>query len=100
MQEEKLEGPHGIVQLDESAIGKRKYNVGRTGNQTWIFGGTDVQTKRVFMLVVFERKLITLGLIITARVEYGSTVWTDEHPSYIAFFKNNLNYHHKTVCKS
>ncbi|KAI5154518.1 hypothetical protein ENBRE01_3393, partial [Enteropsectra breve] len=43
------------------------------------------------------RKLITLGPIITARVEYGSTVWTDEHPTYIAFFKNNPNYTHKTV---
>ena len=36
-------GGHGhIVQLDECCFGKRKYNVGRNGNQTWVFGGIDI----------------------------------------------------------
>ncbi|KAI5150383.1 hypothetical protein ENBRE01_1464 [Enteropsectra breve] len=58
LEKDKLGSANGIVQLDESAIGKRKYNVGRTGNQTWIFGGIDMETKRFLCKLFLIAKLL------------------------------------------
>ena len=46
-----LGGRHQIVQIDESALGrKRKYNRGyeRGSGLKWVFGGIDVSTKKCF----------------------------------------------------
>ncbi|KAI5152772.1 hypothetical protein ENBRE01_2992 [Enteropsectra breve] len=49
------------------------------------------------MQVVPDRKVVTIGPIIYSYVEIGSTVWTDEHATYLAFFKDNPDFHHETV---
>ncbi|CAF4302157.1 unnamed protein product, partial [Rotaria sordida] len=41
-----------IVEIDESAFGKRKYNRGRLVKTQWVFGGIDIITKQCFLVEV------------------------------------------------
>jgi len=38
-------GPGFVVQIDESLVAKRKYNVRRVVDQQWVFGLYDTHTK-------------------------------------------------------
>ena len=42
-----LGGTDTIVEIDESVIGRKKYNVGRHRNQQWLFGCIERQTSRI-----------------------------------------------------
>jgi transposase-like protein len=94
---EMIGGLGHIVQLDESCFGKRKYNVGRNGNQVWVFGGIDTTTGSFFARIVPNRKVETLGPVIRSFVIPQTTVHTDEHASYISFFNNNTQYLYDNV---
>ena len=74
----KIGGPHIIVQIDESLICKRKYNVGRilANQDQWIVGGID-EIGNIFMKITEKRNQATLEAIITANVEAGSIIWSD-----------------------
>ena len=80
------------VQLDESCVGKRKYNVGRVGSQKWVFGGIDTTTNNFFMTVVPNRTLQTLGPLIEANVAVGTLIYTDCWPAHLSYFKNSEKY--------
>lgn len=43
------------VEIDESKFGRRKYNRGHRVEGTWVFGGYERGTGRVFMVPVEER---------------------------------------------
>lgn len=60
----KIGGPGSIVEIDEAKIGKRKYNRGRAIECQWIFGGTDRETKEVFLYPVKKRNKRTLLCLI------------------------------------
>ena len=93
----RIGGPGHLVQLDESCFGRRKYNVGRTGGQMWVFGGIDTTNGRFFMRVVRNRTVRTLGEIISQQVRPGTMVHTDQHRSYISFFRDNPQYGYDNV---
>ncbi|XP_024892367.1 uncharacterized protein LOC112467785 [Temnothorax curvispinosus] len=57
---EKLGGPGCIVEIDETKIGKRKYNRGRLVKGQWIFGGYERGTKKIFIVPVQDRTEETL----------------------------------------
>lgn len=86
---EKIGGVDNIVQLDECCFGKSKYNRGRIGNRKWVFGGINIADKSCFMNVVPNRKAETLGSIIVNKIHFGTTIYTDQYPSYLKFFNNN-----------
>ncbi|CAF3307908.1 unnamed protein product, partial [Rotaria sp. Silwood2] len=57
-------GPGHIVEIDDSAFGKRKYNRGRLVKTQWVFGGIDIITKQCFLVEVEKRDAATLLPII------------------------------------
>ena len=74
----KVGGDGKVVQIDESLICKRKYNVGRilSNQDQWIVGGID-ESGNVFMELTTIRNEPTLTDIILRWVERGSIIWTD-----------------------
>lgn len=72
-----LGGAGHVVQIDESAVTKRKYNVGRVPRQQWVMGIYDCTLRRGLVLFVPNRNRNTLINLITAHVQPGSEVWTD-----------------------
>ena len=94
---EPIGGADHIVQLDECCFGKRKYNVGRVGGHKWVFGGIDTTTKCFFTQVVPNRTARVLGDLIIRHVLPGTTVHTDEYPSYLSFFRNHGEYEYGHV---
>ncbi|XP_065303829.1 uncharacterized protein [Dermacentor albipictus] len=95
-----LGGPGRIVQIDECLLrGKRKYNRGRlmTGDNVppsrqnyggiadrgpWVFGMICVTTGELRLFKVDRRDAATLGPIIAANVEPGTTIHSDEWAAY------------------
>ena len=93
----RIGGEGTVVQVDECCFGKRKYNVGRTGGHTWVFGGIDTAAQQFFMRVVPNRTKEVLGGIIEQWIKPGTLVHSDEHRSYLGFFRDNVDYGHQTV---
>ncbi|CAF3346223.1 unnamed protein product [Rotaria socialis] len=48
-------GPVHVVEIDESAWVKRKYNRGRQVDIQWVFGGIDRDTRECFLVLVAQR---------------------------------------------
>ena len=53
-------GPGKIFQIDESKIGKRKYNRGHFVEGQWVFGGIEEDTRKSFIVCVENRAEETL----------------------------------------
>lgn len=70
-------GPGQVVQVDESVVTRRKYNVGRVPRQQWVLGIYDCTLRRGLVLFVPNRNRQTLFNQITNHVRPGSEVWTD-----------------------
>lgn len=77
--EDSVIGGEGIiVELDESKLGKRKYNRGHHVEGVWILGGVERTAERkTFFLPVENRSAETLLPIIATHVLPGSIVYTD-----------------------
>jgi len=88
-------GPGVVVQIDESVVAKRKYNVGRAVNQQWVFGLYDTTTKLGHVQLVDDRRADTLIPIIQKFVLPGSTIFSDQWAAYGQL--RNLGYSHQTV---
>lgn len=91
----KLGGPGEIVEMDEAAFVKRKYNRGRLVNTQWVFGAYQPSTKEGFLFMVENCQRETLFPIIFENVVVGSNIFTDSAPVY-----RNLcdyGYNHFTV---
>ena len=80
---QKIGGIGVVVQIDETAISKRKYNVGRIlkNQQYWMIGGID-EDGNCFLKISHLRNQSVLEEIITNNVEDGSTIWTDGWAGY------------------
>ncbi|XP_014790296.1 uncharacterized protein LOC106883699 [Octopus bimaculoides] len=91
----KLGGPNRIVEIDESAFVRRKYNVGHRVKTQWVFGALESDTRRCFLVTVEDRSSDTLLEIIQDRILPGTTIISDLWRSYNTL--NTLGYRHLTV---
>jgi transposase-like protein len=99
---EKNWGPGKIVEIDEYAIGRRKYNVGRVPSQRrktkWILGGIERDSNRVFVVPVEERSADVLLGIIKEKIAPGTTIVSDCWSSYNRIPElEGYNFQHLTV---
>ena len=86
-----------IVELDETKLGKRKYNRGHRVDGVWILGGVErTPERRAFMVPVQDRSAETLQSIICQHVRPGSVVHTDLWRGYFGLDSHN-GYVHRTV---
>jgi transposase-like protein len=72
-----------IVEIDETQLGKRKYNVGRIASTDWFFGVCDAEKGgRVYIVHVDQRDKRTLIPIIHSLVDQGTIIMSDGWASY------------------
>jgi transposase-like protein len=77
-------GPGTIVEVDETKMGKRKYNRGHRVEGAWVVAGIErTEERRVFLVRVDERSRETLVDIISRHVAPGSVVHTDCWRGYL-----------------
>lgn len=92
----KLIGGDGkVVEIDESALSKRKYNIGRGLEQVWVVGGICRITKECFFEITKKKDSATLDKIILDNVKEYSVIITDEWKGYCNVKAHN--YAHFTV---
>lgn len=86
-----------VVELDESKLGKRKYERGHRVEGVWVVGGIErTEAKRTFIVTVENRSAAALLGIIHRHVLPGSIVFTDMWKGY-AGITEVLNLEHRTV---
>ena len=86
-----------IVEIDESKMGKRKYQRGHHVEGVWILGGVErTAERRVFLQVVENRSAETLCTIIRQCVHPESIIITDLWKAYSSLGPN-LGFTHLTV---
>ena len=94
-------GPGCVVEIDESKIGRRKYNVGRMVEGHWILGMVEVGTEealgpfRIEICPENKRDADTLLPLIQRHVAPETTIITDCWGSYNRL--SDLGYNHLTV---
>ena len=93
----KLGGRGKTVEIDESMFGhKRKYNRGRIGRGTWVFGMVERGTGRVLTFRVPNRTRETLVTgLVQQFVEPGTLIISDKFSPY--FNLNSIGYIHLMV---
>lgn len=89
-------GPNIIVELDETKLGKRKYNRGHRVDGTWVFVGIERTAERkLFAITVEDRSAKTLIPLILKHVMPGSIIYSDKWRAYSSL--NELGYFHYSV---
>lgn len=87
-----------VVEIDETKVGKRKYNRGHRVEGQWVFGGICRETGDVFMIPVEKRDAATLIPLIVDWIAPGSVIMSDCWKAYSCL--NNIegqDYQHFTV---
>lgn len=86
----RIGGPHDVVEIDETHLFKRKFNVGRQvmWNHVWIFGGISRTTKQRFGVLVNDRSANTLLPILQDHVDEDSYICSDHWRAYNQVKKN------------
>lgn len=79
---EVLGGPGKIVEIDETKVGKRKYNRGKHVEGQWVFGGIERGSGKCFMFPVETRDRQTLMTIIKEWILPGTCMMSDFWKSY------------------
>ena len=70
------------VEIDESLFFKRKFNRGRLGRGTWIFGAIERVSGKYFFVPVERRDSATLLGIINERIRPGTGIISGEWAEY------------------
>ncbi|RLU14819.1 hypothetical protein DMN91_012706 [Ooceraea biroi] len=90
-----LGGPEIIVEVDEAKSGRRKYNRGRVIRGQWIFGTTERNSNRIFVIPIEDRSAATLTTIIRQHIAPGTIIHSDSWKGYTGL--TEFNYIHRTV---
>lgn len=97
MESVQIGGPGVIVEVDETKMGKRKYNRGHHVEGVWVIAGVERTPDRNFFLVeVINRNTDTIKTILSTHVLPGSIIYTDCWSSYFPACVD-LNFEHRTV---
>ncbi|KIH59419.1 hypothetical protein ANCDUO_10350 [Ancylostoma duodenale] len=83
------------LEVDETHIVRRKYNVGGIVRRDWLIGGIQDGTKLVFVKITDDRSAANLDAIIQKHVIPGGVIRTDMWRGYSNL--TNLGYIHETV---
>lgn len=79
----KIGGEGIIVEIDETKMGKRKYNRGHRVDGVWVVAGVERTTDRkIFAVEVVDRSTKTMIEIIKKHVLPGSIIYTDCWKAY------------------
>lgn len=95
LNKEKIGGEGKIVEIDETKVGKRKYNRGKRVEGQWVFGGIERDSGKIFLVPVELRDRATLLPIIKEWILPGSTIMSDCWKPYDILGKEG--YEHLTV---
>jgi transposase-like protein len=96
-QDQVIGGPGIVVQVDETKLGKRKYNMGHRVEGVWVLVGIEeTNESKIFLVPVENRNSQTLTNVISSHVASGSILWTDCWKGYDSI-KENLGLEHFTV---
>lgn len=105
IQSNPIGGPFRNVQIDETLIGKAKYNRGKALllPQYWVLGIIDNETNRIFISHVSKRDSNTLLPLIAQNVTVGSIVVTDSWKAYrkleeLGYYHYMVNHKRNFVC--
>jgi len=97
-EDNRIGGPGIVVQIDESKMGKRKYNRGHRVEGVWVVGGVEETTQRkMFAISVGARNRDTLSEVIKNHVLDGSILITDCWKGYSDEDLAELGIAHNTV---
>ena len=89
-------GPGIVVEVDETKMGKRKYNRGHRVEGVWVLVGVERTSERkIFLRILPDRSAHTLNEMILQHVAGGSTIITDCWRGYNSLV--SLGYTHMTV---
>ena len=88
-------GPGKTVQIDESKIGKRKYQRGHRVEGQWVFGGIEEDSRNCFIFEVEDRTEDTLISIIDKWIAKGTLIVSDCWKSYSKL--SRIGYSHETM---
>ena len=89
-------GPGVVVEVDETKLGKRKYNRGHRVDGVWVLVGVERTTaSKIFLRILPDRTAHTLEQMITRHVSPGSTIITDCWRGYNSL--ESLGYTHLKV---
>ena len=83
------------VQIDESKVGKRKYNRGHRIEGQWMFGGIEEDSRNSFIIAVDRRNEDTLLPLIKFWIKPGTKIVSDCWKAYTKLEENG--YEHETV---
>lgn len=76
-------GPGVVVEIDETKLGKRKYERGHRVEGVWVLGGVErTEVGRVFVATIADRSAATLIGVIHRHVLPGSIVFSDMWRGY------------------
>lgn len=93
----KIGGPGIVVKLDETKLGKRKYNRGHRVEGVWIIVGIEeTADKKIFAVPVENRNSETIDNVIEKYVNDGSIIHTDCWKGY-SDLELKFGFIHKTV---
>ncbi|GMS93916.1 hypothetical protein PENTCL1PPCAC_16091, partial [Pristionchus entomophagus] len=97
--QQKIGGPGKVVEIDETAFSKRKYNRGkRMAAQQWVFGGVERGNKtKLFAIPVAKRDAATLLSLIKYHIADGTEIHSDCWAAYNKISTLGRSYTHLTV---
>lgn len=91
---EQIGGAGKIVEIDETLVARRKFNVGRVVSQQWLFGGIvrGSDPPEMFLELVPDRTRETLIAVLKRRVRQESRIFHDGWRSYMRLGEDGFDH--------